>query len=412
MTHESFIPTRERPRTVVLGITGCIAAYKACELTRALVRDGVRVKVIMTEAATKFVGPVTLRTLTGEPVVTSLWDDPGTSPVHHVSLAQETDVLVIAPCTANVLAKIACGRADDMLTTTALATEAPIVIAPAMNTHMWRAEATQANLATLRARGALIVEPGTGELACGDAGEGRLADIDAILTVVRAELVRTRDLEGVRVLVTAGPTRERIDAVRYITNPSSGKTGFSIAEEIARRGGEVTLVSGPVALPDPFGVQVVRVESALEMRDAVDAAYDACDVVVATAAVSDFRPAEPVDGKSKKDSAPLDIPLKRNPDILAGLGKRKGNRILIGFAAETDDVIDYATSKLFAKNLDLVVANDVSDPAAGFGTDANRVWFVSAAGVTEMPLQSKRVIAARIADEIVRLRDALKPKEA
>lgn len=411
MTHESFIPLRERPRTVVLGITGCIAAYKACELTRALIRDGVRVKIIMTEAATKFVGPLTLRTLTSEPVVTSLWDDPGTAPVHHVSLAQEADVMVIAPCTANVLAKLACGRADDMLTTTALATEAPIVIAPAMNTHMWRAEATHANLATLRARGARIVEPGVGDLACGDVGEGRLADVETILAAIRAELVRTRDLEGVRVLVTAGPTRERIDAVRYITNPSSGKTGFAIAEEIARRGGIVTLVSGPVALPDPFGVDVVRVESALEMRDAVDAAYDACDAVVATAAVSDFRPAEPMDGKSKKESTALDIPLKRNPDILAGLGKRKGNRILIGFAAETDDVIDYATSKLFAKNLDLVVANDVSDPATGFATDMNRVWFVSAAGVTEVPPRSKRVIAGMIADELVHMRRTLTAEE-
>ncbi|MHB9005160.1 MAG: flavoprotein, partial [Coriobacteriia bacterium] len=184
MTHESFIPSLERPRTVVLGITGCIAAYKACELTRALIRDGVVVKVIMTEAATKFVGPLTLRTLTGEPVVTSLWDDPGTAPVYHVSLAQEADVMVIAPCTANVLAKLACGRADDMLTTTALATEAPTIIAPAMNTHMWRAEATQANLATLRARGALIVEPGVGDLACGDSGEGRLADVEAILAAI------------------------------------------------------------------------------------------------------------------------------------------------------------------------------------------------------------------------------------
>lgn len=412
MTHDSFIPTHERPRTVVLGITGCIAAYKACELARALVRDGVRVKVIMTEAATKFVGPVTLRTLTGEQVVTSLWDDPGTAPVHHISLAQEADVMVIAPCTANVLAKIACGRADDMLTTTALATEAPIIIAPAMNTHMWRAEATQANLAAVKARGALIVEPGVGELACGDTGEGRLADVETILAAIRAELARTRDLEGVRVLVTAGPTRERIDAVRFISNPSSGKTGFAIAQEIARRGGEVTLVSGPVALPDPFGVSVVRVESALEMRDAVDAAYDACEVVVSTAAVSDFRPAEPVDGKSKKESAPLDITLKRNPDILAGLGARKGKRVLIGFAAETEDVVDYATAKLFAKNLDMVVANDVSDPATGFGTDTNRVWFVSAAGVEELPLQSKNAIAVRIADEIVRLLGALKSKEA
>ncbi|TLM92038.1 MAG: bifunctional phosphopantothenoylcysteine decarboxylase/phosphopantothenate--cysteine ligase CoaBC, partial [Actinobacteria bacterium] len=240
--------------TVVLGVTGCIAAYKACELARALMRAGCRVKVVMTENATRFVGTATFRALTGEPVAVSLWDEPAAR-VHHISLAEEADVFVIAPATANVVAKVATGRADDLLTTTALATEAPLVVAPAMNVHMWRAEATQANVAALRARGAVVVEPTSGELACGDVGEGRLAEVADIADAVLAEVRRARDLAGVRVLVTAGPTRERIDAVRFIGNPSSGKTGYAIAEEAARRGAEVVLVSGPTSLPDAFGVR-------------------------------------------------------------------------------------------------------------------------------------------------------------
>lgn len=398
-------PDDTRP-TVVFGITGCIAAYKACEIVRGLVRDGVRVKVVMTEAATRFVGPLTLRTLTGEPVVTSLWDDPGFSAVYHVSLAEEADVFVVAPCTANVLAKIAHGRADDMLTTTALATGAPIVIAPAMNTHMWRADATVENLAVVRSRGAVIVEPATGELACGDVGEGRLAEVADVIDAIRAEIVRSRDLAGTRAVVTAGPTNEAIDAVRYISNPSSGKTGYAIAEELARRGADVTLVSGPSALPDPFGVRTVRVTSALQMRDAVLAAYGPADIVVATAAVSDFRPADPAPGKLKKDAAPETITLVRNPDILAELGANKGDRTLVGFAAETSDVLEYAREKLVAKNVDLIVANDVSEPGLGFGSDANRVVLVDASGERELPVAGKRAIARVLADEIVRVRAA------
>lgn len=389
--------------TVVLGVTGCIAAYKSAELARALVRAGVRVKVVMTDAATRFMGPLTFRTLTNEPVVTSLWDDPGSSAVYHVSLAEEADVMVIAPCTANVLAKIAVGRADDMLTTTVLATQAPLVIAPAMNTHMWRAAATQENLATVRARGAIVVEPASGELACGDVGEGRLAEVDAIAAVVLAELARSRDLVGVRALVTAGPTYEPIDAVRFIGNRSSGRQGYAIAEELARRGAEVTLVSGPTVLPDPFGVRTVRVTTALEMEAAARDAYGDANVVVATAAVSDFRPAAVAAGKLKKDEAPTVVELERTPDILAGFGAEKGDRVLVGFAAETEDVLAYARGKLESKNLDLVVANDVSVPGLGFSSADNRVTFVAREGERELPVMSKMAIARELGDEIARM---------
>jgi len=385
----------------VLGVTGCIAAYKACELVRVLVRDGVRVKVVMTEAATRFVGPLTFRTLTDEPVATSLWEEPGAAPVHHISLAEEADVFAVVPCTANVLAKLAAGRADDILTTTALATEATLVIAPAMNTHMWRDDATQANVEALRARGAVIVEPGSGELACGDTGEGRLAELDLIVDTLRRELARARDLAGVNVLVTAGPTYEPIDAVRFIGNRSSGKTGFWIAEEAARRGARVTLVTGPSALPDPFGVATVRVTTAAEMHDAVAAAYPDSNVVIASAAVSDFRPVGSAVGKLKKGEAPMSVEVERTIDILAEMGADKGERLLVGFAAETSDVVGYAREKLAAKNLDMVVANDVSSADAGFATNANRVTFVTAGSADESGFKHKRLLAGELLDRIV-----------
>ncbi len=391
----------ENPQpTVVLGVTGCIAAYKACELVRVLQRAGCRVKVVMTEAATHFVGPATFRALTGEPVALTLWDDPESKRVFHTSLADEADVFVVAPATANSLAVFAQGRADDLLSTALLATEAPVVVAPAMNVHMWRADATRENVATLRSRGVVVVEPEAGELACGDVGEGRLAAVEDIAAAVLAEARRTLDLEGVRVLVTAGPTHEAIDPVRFIGNASSGKTGYAIAEEAARRGAEVTLVSGPTTLPDPFGVQTVRVTTALQMAEAANAAFGAADVVVASAAVSDFRPARTATGKVKKDDAPLSIELARNPDILAGLGARKDGRVLVGFAAETENVLEAARGKLEEKNLDLVVANDVSVPGLGFGSDRNAVWLVSAEGAEEVPACGKREIARLLWDRM------------
>lgn len=391
---------------VVLGVTGCIAAYKACELARMLMRAGCRVRVVMTEAATHFVGPTTFRALTGEPVAAGLWDE-ADARVHHISLAEEADVFVVAPATANTIAKLAAGRADDLLSTSVLATEAPIVLAPAMNVHMWRAEPTREAIATLRVRGAIVVEPESGELACGDVGEGRLASLDDIVEAVLTEARRTHDLLGVAVLVTAGGTQEPIDPVRYIGNRSSGKTGYAIAEEAARRGAKVTLVSGPTTLPDPFGVTTVRVQTAARMRDAVLSAYGGIDVVVGTAAVADLRPASPAQHKQKKDAAPLALQLERTADILSELGRTKGERLLIGFAAETRDVLDAAAGKLVAKNLDLVVANDVSEAGLGFGSDHNRVWLVSARETVELPVLSKKTIARTLWDRVAPLaRDA------
>lgn len=393
----------DTPKTVVVGVTGGIAAYKTCDLVRALVKNGHRVKVVMTEAATRFVTPLTFRTLSAEPVTVSLWADEPDARVHHVSLAEETDVMVIAPCTANVIAKIAHGRADDMLTTTALATEAPLVVAPAMNVHMWRKDVTRRNVATLRARGVTIVEPTRGELACGDVGEGRLAPVESIVEAVEAEVARARDLAGAHVVVTAGGTHEPIDPVRFIGNNSSGKTGFAVAEEAARRGARVSLVTGPTHLPDPFGCEVVRVTTALQMRAAVLARADAADAIVMSAAVADFRPAAPAPDKIKKAEAPEAIALERNPDILAELGARGGRTVLVGFAAETSNVEANARGKLIAKGCDLVVANDVSDPSIGFGTDENRVLFVTRDVTDRSEVLHKSTIAREIVDRVRKL---------
>lgn len=391
--------TEARIARVVLGVTGGIGAYKACELARELMRRGMRVKTVMTDAAQRFVTPLTFRTLTGESVAVSLWDDP-TQRVHHISLAEEADVMVIAPCTANVIAKLAHGRADDLLTTIALATEAPIVIAPAMNTHMWLKEVTQANVSALRARGCVFVEPGVGELACGDVGEGRLAEVLTIADEVERACMRTRSLAGLRVLVTAGPTREPLDAVRFLGNRSSGRQGYAVAEEAARRGATVTLVSGPTRLSDPFGVTTVRVETAEEMLRAVEDAYGAAQLVIGAAAVADFRPVKRIEGKLKKDSPLEAIVLERTIDILAILGARKGERVLVGFAAEAGDPVASARGKLTAKNLDLVVANDIMQPDAGFESRTNRVTFVTAAGDEPLPLLGKEAVARALLDRI------------
>ena len=388
---------------VVLGVTGGIGAYKACELARELMRRGMRVKTVMTAAAQRIVTPLTFRTLTGESVATSMWDDP-TQHVHHVSLAHEADVVVIAPCTANVIAKLAHGRADDLLTTTVLATEAPVVLAPAMNTHMWVKDVTRSNLSVLRDRGAVVVAPETGDLACGDVGEGRLADVIAIADAVSREVRRARSLSGVRVLVTAGPTREPLDPVRFLGNRSSGRQGYAIAEEAARRGATVTLVSGPTELRDPFGVTTVRVETAAQMLAAVQEAYVKSDWVIAAAAVADFRPATAAPSKLKKDEAPGTITLERTVDILAELGADKGARILVGFAAETGDPAASARGKLAAKNLDMVVANDVTEPGAGFEVSTNRVTLVTADGVESLPCMDKSAVARILLDRVEAIR--------
>lgn len=385
-------------KTVLLGVTGCIAAYKSCEIVRALQKAGVHVKVVMTEHATEFVGPTTFRALTHEKVAVGLFDDPE-DPIHHVSLAQEADAFLIAPCTANVIAKIANGIADDLLTTTALATTAPLIIAPAMNVNMYDNGATRYNIGKLHIRGARIVEAGDGYLACGDVGKGRLADIKDIVDATLDELGVRRDLDGRRVMVTAGPTVEPIDPVRYISNHSSGKTGYAIARAAALRGADVTLVSGPVSLPAPEGVRVVRVRTAREMLAAAEEAFRDADIAVFAAAVADMRPRAVSDRKLKKgrDGDELGaIELVENPDILATLAARKDRQVVVGFAAETNDVVPNAEAKLAAKRADFVVANQVGEGMA-FGTDDNAVWFVDAEEIEELPRMPK----SRLADEIL-----------
>lgn len=385
-------------KTVLLGVTGCIAAYKSCEIVRALQKAGVHVKVVMTEHATEFVGPTTFRALTHEKVAVGLFDDPE-DPIHHVSLAQEADAFLIAPCTANVIAKIANGIADDLLTTTALATTAPLIIAPAMNVNMYDNGATRYNIGKLHIRGARIVEAGDGYLACGDVGKGRLADIEDIVGATLDELGVRRDLDGRRVMVTAGPTVEPIDPVRYISNRSSGKTGYAIARAAALRGADVTLVSGPVSLPAPEGVRVVRVRTAREMLAAAEEAFRDTDIAVFAAAVADMRPRAVSDRKLKKgrDGDELGaIELVENPDILATLAARKDRQVVVGFAAETNDVVPNAEAKLAAKRADFVVANQVGEGMA-FGTDDNAVWFVDAEEIEELPRMPK----SRLADEIL-----------
>ena len=387
---------------VLLGVTGCIAVYKSCEVLRGLQKAGVRVKVVMTKNACEFVRPTTFRALTHEPVAIDTFGDGPGDPIHHVSLAEECDLFLIAPCTANVLAKMAAGIADDLLSTTALACTAPIAVAPAMNVHMYEAVATQHNIQVLASRGVHFIEPGEGYLACGDVGRGRLADPADIVASVLHMLEREKDLEGKRVVVTAGPTVEPIDAVRFISNPSTGKMGFAIAEAAVERGAEVTLVTGPVSLTDVPGAKMVRVGTACEMKTAVDEAFPSADIAIFSAAVSDFRPRTVSDRKLKKgadDDALVHIELVENPDILASCGaaKREG-QVVVGFAAETNDVIGNARSKLSRKKADFIVANDVSS-GRGFGTDSDEVAFVSASGEEHLPEMGKRELADRILDK-------------
>ncbi|WP_255202095.1 bifunctional phosphopantothenoylcysteine decarboxylase/phosphopantothenate synthase [Adlercreutzia caecimuris] len=484
----------ERP-CVLVGVTGCIAAYKACEIVRGLQKAGVRVKVVMTEHGTHFVDPVTFRALTHEKVAVGLFDDPS-DPIHHISLAQECDVFLIAPCTANVMAKVACGIADDLLSTTALATTATLAIAPAANVHMYEAAATQANMATLRSRGVRFIEGDAGYLACGDVGRGRLADpaivvretlallaervgldalrgaceqhgeipFTAVLEQVNAayETMAHAEGEGARaeagdgsaapaasaapveaaaapaarsdaaipvpesaplpgavadgaatmpagalagrtVLVTAGPTVEPIDSVRYISNYSSGKMGYAIAEAAAAAGARVVLVSGPVACAAPAGVDVVPVKTARDMLAAASEVFPAADAAIFAAAVADLRPANPADRKLKKghdDEALANVPLTENPDILATLaaGKR-ADQYVVGFAAETNDVLMNAHAKLVKKNADMIVANQVGDGLA-FGTDDDEVWLVTADDEVLLPLMSKRAVAGRLVEVV------------
>ncbi|MEY8562275.1 bifunctional phosphopantothenoylcysteine decarboxylase/phosphopantothenate--cysteine ligase CoaBC [Eggerthellaceae bacterium 3-80] len=399
MTIDASNSTNAVPtKTVVLGITGCIAAYKSAEIVRGLQKAGVRVKVVMTEHATHFVDPVTFRSLTHEKVAVGLFDDPS-DPIHHISLAQEADVMLLAPCTANMLAKIANGIADDLLSTTVLATTAPLVIAPAMNVHMYENPATRYNIGKLQIRGVHFVEAGTGYLACGDIGKGRLADVEDIVSATLSMLGVKRDLAGKHVMITAGPTVEPIDPVRYITNRSSGKTGYAIARAAFARGADVTLISGPVALQAPEGVSMVYVQTADEMLAAAQEAFKSADIGIFAAAVADMKPARAADHKLKKgsdDDQLSGIELVENPDILETLAANKGSRVVVGFAAETDNVIENAQKKLISKHADVIVANQVGEGMA-FGTDDNEVWFIDDEDTEGLPRMSK----ANLADAIL-----------
>ena len=391
-------------KTVLLCVTGCIAAYKSCEITRALQKAGVRVKVCMTEHATSFVGPTTFRALTREEVAVDLFDNPS-DPIHHISLAKEPDVVLVAPATANVVAKVAHGQADDLLTTTVLATDAPVVVAPAMNVGMWQAEATQKNIATLEQRGFDIVRPATGYLACGDTGEGKLADVDDIVARTLVALETSQALAGERVLITAGGTREAIDPVRYIGNRSSGKMGHALARAARAMGAEVTLVTASTQLSIPFGVEGVRVESAAQMLDAVSQRFDACTMLICAAAVADYAPAHPAPHKlSKADGELTHIDLVKTADILAEMSRVKGKRVVIGFAAETNDLVRRARAKLERKGCDAIVANDVSRVESTFGSDTNAVTWVSSQGVEELPCTGKQALAFELLRRAVALK--------
>lgn len=393
-------------KEIVLGVTGGIAAYKAVELLRLLTKAGASVHVVMTGSATEFVTPLTFQTLSMNPVVTDLFNLISEREIGHIALADRADLLIIAPATANVIGKIANGIADDMLTTTVMATKAPVLIAPAMNVNMYQNPLYLENEAKLKRFGYRFVEPASGLLACGWEGEGKLQE-PAVIFEEAAAALTAKDLAGERLLVTAGPTREEIDPVRYISNYSSGKMGYAIARTARRRGAEVVLVSGPTCLADPWGIETIRVTSAIEMYDAVLARLERCTAVIKAAAVADYRPKSKAVGKIKKSAEALQVELERNPDILSAVGARKGSRLIVGFAAETDELVIHARQKLVDKQVDLMVANDVSQAGAGFDVDTNIVKFLYPDGqVEELPLMAKDRLAGIILDRVVTLRQA------
>ena len=392
-----------KDRRIVLGVTGGIAAYKACELVSGLKKRGAQVRVVLTENAAKFVPPLSFEALSGNPAhVDTFAPRDG---MEHIALAKWAELFVIAPATANCLAKLACGIGDDLLSTTALAMTCPLLIAPAMNANMYRHPATRANLATLRSRGAHVVGPDSGRLACGDDDIGRMSQPEAILEAIGAILDPRRDMEGLRVLVTAGPTVERIDPVRYITNRSTGKMGYAIAEAARDRGAEVALVSGPVALERPAGVDVISIESSAQLCDAVLERGPWADVVIQAAAPADFRPVTVAERKIKKTGAGMTLELENTTDIAAALGRdKRPGQTLVAFAAETHDLLENARGKLDRKNADLVAANDVSRRDAGFGVDTNAVTLITRRDVKALPLMTKRDAADAILDAVMELR--------
>jgi phosphopantothenoylcysteine decarboxylase/phosphopantothenate--cysteine ligase len=391
-------------RNITLGVTGSIAAYKAAEVARLLVKAGASVHAVLTSSAQKFVAPATFSALTGNYTRTDMFGDNARWLFPHIELAK-TDMIVVAPATANILAKVAHGLADDLLSTTILAAQSPVLFCPAMNVYMYRSPATQANITLLRKYGHHVMEPGSGKLACGEQGEGRMPEPGEIMEKIVGLLKTVRDLAGRRVLVTAGGTREPIDPVRFISNRSSGKMGYALATAAAARGAEVTLVSTPTRLTPPQGVNLIFVETALQMYEKVMECFPHMDIVIKSAAVADYRPCKRAEHKIKKNEQNLIIELEKNPDILFDLGKLKQpHQILVGFAAETENLISHAKQKLKKKNLDLLVANNVAQPGAGFGADTNIAKIFYPDGeIIDLPLMKKDVMAHRILDAVVNM---------
>lgn len=389
-------------KTIILGVTGGIAVYKSADLCSALVKRGADVHVIMTEHAQWFVGPGTFRALTGNQVITGLFDEPKTYEIQHVSLSERAAVMVIAPATANIIGKIASGIADDMLSTTVMAATCPVILAPAMNCRMWGNRIVQENVSKLGGLGYRFVGPETGRLACGEVGVGRLSPVDEIIAEVERAVARKKDLEGVSILVTAGPTQEPIDPVRFVANRSSGKMGYAIAEAAADRGADVTLVSGPTSLPAPAGVEVVPVRTAAEMLNSVMVHLPDAQVVIGAAAVADYTPKSPAESKIKKAAGEMTVELAPTADIVKEVGRQKGDRVLVAFAAETENVLENARKKLDTKNADFVVANDVSRSDIGFGADENEVAIIGRDGLAvELPKLPKGEVADRILDQVM-----------
>jgi len=388
-------------KTIILGITGSIAAYKAAGIASQLTQAGAKVNVIMTKEAIEFISPFTFWAITGRPVVTKMFDLASEFSIEHVSLAKAADIVVIAPATANIIAKLAAGIADDMLCCTVLATKAPVLIAPAMETNMYNNPVTQDNLSKLKARDFVIIAPATGRLASGKEGPGRLTDITDIIGSIRHVLGRDGGLAGKHILVTAGGTQEPIDPVRYISNRSSGKMGYALAEAARDRGAKVTLITAPTSFPEPVGVDVVKVGTAQEMRQAVENVTPKADALVMAAAVADYRPTKTAKDKIKKGEAGLTLELECTPDIL---GSVKGNFIKVGFAAESSNLVENAKQKLKEKRLDLIVANDITASDSGFGTDSNRVTIIDREGkIDSLPLLAKREVADKVLDRVAEL---------
>lgn len=392
-------------KTVILGVTGGIAAYKACEIVSRLIKLNINVQVVMTQSAQEFVRPLVFQSLTNQPVITDMFEKPSTWDIEHISLAQKADLFLIAPATANIIGKVANGIADDMLSTTIMATKAPVVFAPAMNTAMYQNKIVQKNISSLKELGYYFINPSEGRLACGDVGIGKLASVDTIVEEVLQILHSTKmDLKGKNLLITAGPTREPLDPVRYISNYSSGKMGYAIAEAAVKRGANVTLISGPTHLMPPKDCNVIHVTTTEEMYNKVLENFDTCDIVIKAAAPSDYRPKTVLPSKIKKYDHTLSIEFVSNPDILKELGMRKQHQILVGFAAESDRELEYGKEKLEKKNLDMICINNILKDKVGFGHDTNQIEILKKSGEQKtLPLMSKIELSHKILDEVLDL---------